>query len=98
MSGFTTTGTTLLSDIEGETPSILFWRSMTHWLGGIGIVVLFVAGAPLLGVGAARPPGSGISGLTPPRPTPRISDTPTARMATSLAISPAPTLALLAAG
>src|SRR3712207_4735207 len=40
MSGFTTTGATLLSDIEAETPSILFWRSMTHWLGGIGIVVL----------------------------------------------------------
>ena len=54
MSGFTTTGATLLSDIEGQTPSILFWRSMTHWLGGIGIVVLFVAVAPLLGVGAAR--------------------------------------------
>ena len=35
VSGFTTTGATLLSDIEGETPSILFWRSMTHWLGGI---------------------------------------------------------------
>jgi trk/ktr system potassium uptake protein len=46
MSGFTTTGATLLSDIEGETPSILFWRSMIHWLGGIGIVVLFVAVAP----------------------------------------------------
>jgi trk system potassium uptake protein len=54
MSGFTTTGATLLPDIEGETPSILFWRSMTHWLGGIGIVVLFVAVAPLLGAGAAR--------------------------------------------
>src|SRR3712207_6371605 len=46
MSGFTTTGATLLSDIEAQTPSILFWRSMTHWLGGIGIVVLFVAVAP----------------------------------------------------
>jgi trk system potassium uptake protein len=34
MSGFTTTGSTLLSDIEAETPSILFWRSMTQWLGG----------------------------------------------------------------
>ena len=41
MSGFTTTGATLLSDIEAQSPSILFWRSMTHWLGGIGIVVLF---------------------------------------------------------
>src|SRR5918993_83548 len=46
MSGFTTTGSTLLSDIEAQTPSILFWRSMTQWLGGIGIVVLFVAVAP----------------------------------------------------
>ena len=54
MSGFTTTGATLLSEIEAETPSILFWRSMTQWLGGIGIVVLFVAVAPAIGFGAAR--------------------------------------------
>jgi trk system potassium uptake protein TrkH len=47
MSEFTTTGSTLLSDIEAESPSILFWRSMTQWLGGIGIVVLFVAVAPV---------------------------------------------------
>jgi trk system potassium uptake protein TrkH len=73
MSGFTTTGATLLSDIEAETPSILFWRSMTQWLGGIGIVVLFVAVAPLLGVGAARLLGAEISGLTQPRLTPRIA-------------------------
>ena len=73
MSGFTTTGATLLSDIEAQTPSILFWRSMTHWLGGIGIVVLFVAVAPLLGVGAARLIGAEMSGLTQPRLTPRIA-------------------------
>src|SRR5215207_1700026 len=36
MSGFTTTGATLLADIEAQTPSVLFWRSMTQWLGGIG--------------------------------------------------------------
>jgi trk system potassium uptake protein TrkH len=47
MSGFTTTGATLLSDIEGEAPSTLFWRSMTYWLGGTRIVVLLVAVAPL---------------------------------------------------
>jgi trk/ktr system potassium uptake protein len=47
MSGFTTTGSTLLSGIEAESPSVLFWRSMTQWLGGIGIVVLFVAVAPM---------------------------------------------------
>src|SRR5919112_254145 len=63
MSGFTTTGATLLAVIEAETPSILFWRSMTHWLGGLGIVVLFVAvatpfragGAPLLRAGNSGP-------------------------------------------
>ena len=65
MSGFTTTGATLLSDIEAETPSILFWRSMTQWLGGIGIVVLLVAIAPVLGVGTARLLGAEVSGLDP---------------------------------
>jgi trk system potassium uptake protein TrkH len=98
MSGFTTTGATLLSDIEGETPSILFWRSMTHWLGGIGIVVLFVAVAPLLGVGAVRLLGAEVSGLTQPRLTPRIADTAKALVVIYLAISAAETVALLAAG
>jgi trk system potassium uptake protein TrkH len=65
MSGFTTTGATLLADIEAETPSILFWRSMTQWLGGIGIVVLFVAVAPAMGAGAARLLGAGGLGAHP---------------------------------
>jgi trk system potassium uptake protein len=98
MSGFTTTGATLLSDIEAQTPSILFWRSMTHWLGGIGIVVLFVAVAPLLGVGAARLLGAEMSGLTQPRLTPRIADTAKALVVIYLAISVAETVALLFAG
>ena len=97
MSGFTTTGATLLSDIEAETPSILFWRSMTHWLGGIGIVVLFVAVAPLLGVGAARLIGAEMSGLTQPRLTPRIADTAKALIIIYLAISVAEIVALLLA-
>jgi trk system potassium uptake protein TrkH len=98
MSGFTTTGATLLSNIEGETPSILFWRSMTHWLGGIGIVVLFVAVAPLLGVGAARLIGAEMSGLTQPRLTPRIADTAKALIVIYLSISLAETAALLLTG
>ena len=98
MSGFTTTGATLLTDIEGETPSILFWRSMTHWLGGTGIVVLFVAVAPLLGVGTARLLGAEVSGLTQPRLTPRIADTAKALVTIYLAISLVETVALLAAG
>lgn len=98
MSGFTTTGATLLSDIEAETPSILFWRSMTQWLGGIGIVVLFVAVAPTLGVGAARLLGAEVSGLTETRLTPRIADTAKALVVVYAAISAAQTAALLLVG
>jgi trk system potassium uptake protein TrkH len=98
MSGFTTTGSTLLSDIEAETPSILFWRSMTQWLGGIGIVVLFVAVAPVIGAGAARLLGAEVSGLTETRLTPRIADTAKALLVVYLAISVAETVALLVAG
>lgn len=51
-SGFTTTGATILVDIEGRlTPPLHLWRMLTHWLGGLGIVVLFVALFPALGVG-----------------------------------------------
>lgn len=54
MSGLTTTGATVLSDI-GELPrSLLLWRAFTHWLGGLGIVVLFVAVLPMIGVGGKR--------------------------------------------
>ena len=98
MSGFTTTGSTLLSDIEAQTPSILFWRSMTQWLGGIGIVVLFVAVAPVIGAGAARLLGAEVSGLTQTRLTPRIADTAKALLVIYLAISLAETMALIVVG
>jgi trk system potassium uptake protein TrkH len=98
MSGFTTTGATLLADIEAATPSILFWRSMTQWLGGIGIVVLFVAVAPAVGVGAARLLGAEVSGLTNERLTERIADTAKILLIVYLSISAAEVLALLAVG
>ena len=98
MSGFTTTGSTLLSDIEAQSPSILFWRSMTQWLGGIGIVVLFVAVAPVIGAGAARLLGAEVSGLTQTRLTPRIADTAKALLVIYLVISLAETIALLVVG
>ena len=97
MSGFTTTGATLLAVLEAETPSILFWRSMTHWLGGLGIVVLFVAVAPTIGAGAARLLGAEVSGLTHPRLTPRIADTAKVLTVLYLTLSVATTLALLLA-
>lgn len=51
-SGFTTTGASVMTDIEGQAKTILFWRSFTQWLGGMGIIVLFVALLPELGPGA----------------------------------------------
>jgi trk system potassium uptake protein TrkH len=70
MSGFTTTGSSILTDIEALPKSMLFWRSMTHWLGGMGIVVLTVAIFPLLGFGAlnlmeAEAPGPSVDKITP---------------------------------
>lgn len=48
VSGFTTTGSSILTDIEALPKSILFWRSLTHWIGGIGIIVLFIVVMPSL--------------------------------------------------
>ncbi len=49
LSGFTTTGTTILNNIEAMPYNILFWRSMTHWMGGLGIIVIFLALLPMIG-------------------------------------------------
>ena len=54
MSGFTTTGASILADIEALPHGLLFWRSMMHWVGGIGIIVFSLAILPLLGVGGAQ--------------------------------------------
>ncbi|HAA37464.1 MAG TPA: potassium transporter [Firmicutes bacterium] len=53
MSGFTTTGATVIASVEQQPQSILLWRALTHWLGGMGIIVLFVAVFPRLGVSGA---------------------------------------------
>lgn len=75
MSGFTTTGASVLSDIESLPSSILFWRSLTHWLGGMGIVVLTVAVLPLLGIGGLQLIKAEAPGPTVDKITPRITET-----------------------
>ena len=50
VSGFTTTGSSILKDIEALPHSILFWRSLTHWIGGLGIIVLFIIVMPTLNI------------------------------------------------
>lgn len=74
MAGFTTTGASTVSP-EGLAPSLLLWRSMTQWVGGIGIVVLFVAVAPLVGFGAAQLYAAEAATPVMERLTPRIQDT-----------------------
>ena len=54
MSGYTTTGATVFTSIETQAQGILLWRSLTQWLGGMGIIMLFVALFPILGIGAAH--------------------------------------------
>lgn len=75
MSGFTTTGLTTLRNIEAAPRSILFWRSLTHWIGGMGIVVLFVALLPLVGVEGFQLFGAEAVGPTKSKLTPKIKNT-----------------------
>jgi len=75
VSGFTTTGATVLTSIETQFESILLWRSITQWLGGMGIITLFVALFPMLGIGAAHLVEAEMPGTETGRLTPRIRDT-----------------------
>ncbi|TVQ08785.1 MAG: TrkH family potassium uptake protein [Bacteroidetes bacterium] len=75
MSGFTTTGATILTDIEAMPKTLLFWRSTTHWLGGMGIIVLTLAILPILGVGGMQLFVAEAPGTTPARLHPRITET-----------------------
>lgn len=75
MSGFTTTGATVVSDIEGLPEGILLWRSLTQWLGGMGIIVLVIAILPFLGVGGMQLFKAEVPGPTAERLRPRITQT-----------------------
>ena len=75
MSGFSTTGATVLTEIEHLSHAMLFWRSFSHWLGGMGIVVLTVAILPMLGVGGMQLFRAEAPGPQTDRLTPRIAQT-----------------------
>jgi len=75
MSGFTTTGATILTDIEAMPKGILFWRSMTHWIGGMGIIVFTVAVLPILGIGGMQLYAAEMPGVTKDKLHPRITAT-----------------------
>lgn len=75
MSGYTTTGATILDDIESLPEGILFWRSTTHWIGGMGIIVLAIAILPFLGIGGIQLFTAEAPGPASDKLHPRITDT-----------------------
>lgn len=75
VSGMTTTGASVLTDIEATPKGILFWRSMTQWIGGMGIIVLTVAIFPLLGIGGIELFIAEAPGPTSDKLHPRIQET-----------------------
>jgi trk system potassium uptake protein len=75
MSGFTTTGSSVLNNIESLSHGILFWRSLTHWLGGMGIIVLSLAVLPIFGIGGMQLYIAEVPGPTPDKISPRIRQT-----------------------
>lgn len=75
LSGFTTTGASVFGAIETLPRGILVWRSLTHWLGGMGIIVLAIAILPFLGVGGMQLFRAEVPGPTPERLRPRIAQT-----------------------
>ncbi len=75
MSGYTTTGATILQDIEILPRGVLLWRSLTHWIGGMGIIVLAVAILPLLGIGGMQLFSAEAPGPSADKLKPRITDT-----------------------
>lgn len=74
-SGLTTTGATIFTDIESLPPSILFWRALLQWLGGMGIIVLAIAILPFLGVGGMQLYRSEMPGVTKDKLQPRLHKT-----------------------
>ncbi|PNU18706.1 potassium transporter [Geothermobacter hydrogeniphilus] len=98
MSGFTTTGATILTTIEGLPESILLWRALTHWLGGMGIIVLSLAILPMLGVGGMQLFKAEVPGPTADRLKPRIQDTAKLLWGVYLLLTAIETLLLMLGG
>lgn len=75
MSGFTTTGASILNDVEALPHGLLFWRSMTQWLGGMGIIVLSLAVLPVFGIGGMQLFAAEVPGPVTDKLNPKISQT-----------------------
>jgi len=98
MSGFTTTGATILQNIEAMPQGLLLWRALTHWLGGMGIIVLSLAILPMLGVGGMQLFKAEVPGPTADRLKPRIQDTAKLLWGVYVILTGAETLLLMLGG
>jgi len=98
MSGYTTTGASILNDIEIIPKGVLFWRSTTHWIGGMGIIVLAIAILPLLGIGGMQLFAAEAPGPSGDKLHPRITDTAKRLWLIYLGYTVAETLLLKLAG
>jgi len=98
MSGFTTTGATILQNIEAMPQGLLLWRALTHWLGGMGIIVLSLAILPMLGVGGMQLFKAEVPGPTADRLKPRIQDTAKLLWVVYVILTVAETLLLMLGG
>ncbi|MFA5621809.1 MAG: TrkH family potassium uptake protein [Thermovirgaceae bacterium] len=98
MSGFTTTGATVLTDIQSNPRGILFWRDLTQWLGGMGIIVLSLAVLPFLKVGGMQLYKAEVPGPMPEKITPRVHQTALLLWGVYLLLSLLQTSALLLGG
>jgi len=97
-SGLTTTGAPLLTNLDQQPPSILFWRSMQEWLGGMGIIVLAVAVMPLLGVGGMQLFRAETPGPVKDKLTARVTETAKALWYIYLGMTVVAAIALWLAG
>ncbi|CAN5396040.1 TrkH family potassium uptake protein [soil metagenome] len=98
VSGYTTTGASILDDIEAQSHSILFWRSTTHWIGGMGIIVLTIAILPLLGIGGMELFVAESPGPTKDKIHPRIKETAKRLWAIYMLLTLAETILLMFCG
>ena len=98
MSGFSTTGATIIPDLEVITHGLLFWRSLTQWIGGMGIIVLSIAILPIFGLNGMQLYAAEVSGLTYEKLSPRIADTAKMMWSTYLILTATEVLGLWLCG
>jgi trk system potassium uptake protein TrkH len=98
VSGFTTTGASILSNVEVLPHGLLFWRSMTHWIGGMGIIVLSIAILPLLGIGGMQLYQAEVTGPSKDKLHPRVKETAKRLWAIYVLFTAAETILLLFGG